>query len=273
MFHLIGILLGAALYFLRGEVVDLHAMLFAGTSRAEDVRGVLRLSGFQVEPGNYAQWALMTVFFRSLLMGKILSLFNVIIASSVLLTLSLWGFLGLALFVTAVVLEMMTNIRHAQRGRILLSLAVLVVLGTVVWSNIPEAVVESAVAFLDQKASMKSETGLNKLWAMEAFKQSVVDILVVGQPMVPGLCPECLAPQDTGAFVNMMFYCGIFPTMLFLSVVAFRLVRSSGIRFVPLFWAMLLWKAVFYDPLLWAMIGWMMLGSRGESHWDPRYRK
>ncbi len=86
---------------LGGEVVDLHAMLFPGTARIEigtEAESVIRLTGFQTEPGNYSTWIMLLVLASRLIAGRF-GIIESLATCSVLMTYSATGvlFVGIAI--------------------------------------------------------------------------------------------------------------------------------------------------------------------------------
>lgn len=253
--HLFGFFLSASYFYLRGEILDFHAFIFPGSSRIGQVGQAARLSGFQLEPGTYAQWMLIMLVLRCMLMGRIISIFTGVVVASVLFTISLWAVVGVLIFLISAVLELILHGNFGQKLRMLLSALVLTAAVIAAVSLVPDVIVESGADYLESKAEMNSESGLNKKWALEEFRRSVGKILVLGEPLEPGLCPSCVAPQDVGAGLNSAYYFGVFPAILLFGYAFYEVLRKYGVPFVACVAIMLAWKAPFYDPALWMVIG------------------
>lgn len=253
--HLFGLCLSAAYFYLRGEMLDLHGFVFPGSSRIGQIGQVARLSGFQLEPGTYAQWMLIMLLLRCMLIGRIISIFTGVVVASVLVTISLWAVIGVLILLTSAVLEIIFKGDFGKKLRMLLTVLVLIAAAIAALSHVPDAISEAGASYLESKAEMNTESGLNKKWTLEEFHRNVGRILLLGEPLEPGLCPYCAAPEDVGVGINSAYYFGIFPAVLLFGSAFFVVFRKHGLPFVVCAGIVLIWKATFYDPLFWILIG------------------
>lgn len=261
VFNLLGFTVAMADFFIRGNVIDLHGMLFSTSSRAYSIGSAARLSGFHNEPGTYAQWMLMATFLRCLLTRRITSVLTVAVGVSMLLTVSLWAVIGVLLLATAIALEILMRANVNQKVRALTGAALLLMAGTLVFSIIPDSIVQDVFAYLGIKSELNTESGLNKILALREIQDKFFDILFIGSPMEPGFCPQCLSPQDLGTWATGAFYFGVLPFGLLLLYAARKLVRWHGLPYLPLLGAMLVWKATFYDPMFWMIMSYMITST------------
>jgi hypothetical protein len=245
---------------LRGNLVDLHGMIFPGGARVEQVGTFGRLSGFHVEPGTYSQWMIMATFLRSLVVGRIVSPLTFLVGGTALLTVSLWAVIGAALLTLAVAIEVVFYANMKQKARMGLIVMLLIPSFPVMISYLPSSMIEDGLAFLQVKSEMAGPSGVSKILAIEELKSAIWGVILLGKPMVPGLCPTCLSPQDAGVWVNALYYFGGLPCLILVMSMVYSLATRWTIAYTPLLMAMLVWKAEFYDPLLWIIVGFILRG-------------
>lgn len=252
--HLAGFAFVFLAFLLRGEVIDLHGMVFPSASRAYAVGSAARLSGFHNEPGTYAQWMLMATFLRCLLTRRIASMLTVAVGVSMVMTFSLWAVAGAALLILAIALEILFRARIGRKIRFLVSAVLLSQAVLIAIAYLPGGMLKDGLAYLQLKAEMGSESGIDKLMAMAELRERLPELIFLGAPVEPGFCPYCLSPQDVGLWANSIFYFGLVPSLIISAVLAISIYRKLGIAYFPFLIAILLWKAVFYDPFLWIII-------------------
>lgn len=260
--HAAGFLVQLAALWGTANLLDLHSLIFPGVSRIERIGLHGRLSGFHVEPGTYSQWMLMSVFLRSLIMRRLLTPFNAAIAFTGLATTSLWGALAVGLFLIAVILEALMASTLAVWSKNLGRLALLVLVVAGLATQVPGPLREESLAYLETKAEMKSESGMDKLLAIGALERDFWEVFFLGGSIKPGFCPYCVAPNDAGLWANAIYYFGFLVAFGLAAVLVLRVGLFWGVAYLPLIAAMFVWKAHFYDPFVWVLIGHIMSHSR-----------
>lgn len=259
-FHVGALILALAIFYTTGRVVELHGIIFPEVSRAEAYGTLARLSGLHTEPGTYSQWTLMALYLLALIRGELFSFWHALIATSVLLTFSLWGLLATGVFVFSFLLEAIVARQLSDKFKRLLGLIALVLLTIAAASAISSELRDGAVQFLSQKASLSTDSGLDKLEASRFFKENFASIFMFGEPLDPGFCPQCISPQDAGVAQTSTYYLGF---VLFASLVFYVIVRTAtrwNIGFVVPVLLILVWKAHIYEPLLWVIFGYVFRG-------------
>jgi hypothetical protein len=238
-----------------GTLLDLHGMIFPNAARIEFLGEYGRLSGFHNEPGTYSQWMLMTLFLRSLITRKLLTLFNLVVCGTIAATVSLWGILAVCVYLLAATIELLIaskTTRAAKRIGISALFALTVATTATLFSDY---ITHDSIAFLQNKAGLTTDSGEDKIVAMADLEQQFQHVIFIGAPITPGFCPPCLAPNDIGIWANGIYYFGFMLMFALVATLALRLGRHWGLQFVPLLAMMLSWKAPFYDPSLWMLIG------------------
>ncbi len=239
-----------------GILIDLHGLIFLEASRIESIGGQHgRMSGFHNEPGTYSQWMLMTLFLRCLITGRLLSAFNVAVSVSILATVSLWGIIGVVIYLVAVTLEALLASGVVDFFKRIGVLLLFILVSAALATQVPGNVLEESLAFVEAKSGMQSDSGTDKLYAMEELGQEFWNVFIFGAPVNPGFCRYCLAPNDVGIWANMTYYFGFMITAGLGATLGAQIVRHWGIAYLPLLAIMLVWKAPFYDPALWMLIG------------------
>lgn len=258
-----------------GILLDLHGLIFPNAARIEIMGEYGRLSGFHNEPGTYSQWMLMTLFLRSLITRRLLTSFNLGVCGTIVATVSLWGFLGVCIFLLAATIETLLASRTSTLIKRLGALALLTLAAAAVATVfVPGAILRESIAFLQAKAGLTTESGLDKLLATAELQRVFQDVLIIGAPMTPGFCPDCRAPNDAGIWANGTYYLG-FTVMLALgAALGLRVVRLWGPAYLPLLAILLTWKAAFYDPALWMLIGHILASApvRASARQRPLLR-
>ena len=254
---------------LRGYVTDLHALIFSEASRGQIIGAAVRVAGFHTEPGTYAQWVLMALFLRSLLMRRVASPLAVFVGVTMVMTWSLWAVVGAALLLSAIILEAVFRANIASKVKFIISAFVLFQVTLVALAYLPQGMLEDGLAFLRLKSEASTESGLNKILALNELYNRLNELVLFGNPIIPGFCPTCIAPQDIGIWANFTYYFGLTPSLLIFLSAASLLLRGWGISFLPLLIGMMLWKATFYDQFLWILIG-TILSRNAASRLRPR---
>ena len=249
-----------------GILLDLHGMIFPAASRIESIGQYGRLSGFHNEPGTFAQWMLMALFLRCLITGRLLTVFNIFVCGMIVATVSLWGAIGATMFAVAVAIEAVLASKAAtiakNIGVLLLSLLVIVAIA----SQVPNSVVQEGLSVLQAKAGFQSETGTDKLLAIDYLQSEFWKVLVLGGPISAndgnsGFCPSCSSPNDVGIWANGIYHFGFLYALALGLALGWRVLTRSGFAYLPLLAMMLTWKAPFYDPALWMLIGVILGGT------------
>ena len=210
--HCGGLLVANALFYGWGQVVDLHHLIFPTASRAEGYGAIGRLSGFHTEPGTYSQWTLMALYLVGLMRGRLYSFWSAMVALSVVLTISLWGFVAFGVFAVAFAIEALMSPGKGRRIRAALSLLLFVGTVAVIALSISSYIVEDAAQFLGQKAEMKTASGLDKIHATEFMRQVFGDVIVLGRPLDPALfsvhiTPRCRSWDERHILFRLFDFC------------------------------------------------------------------
>ncbi len=255
--NVVGLVSQVAWLIASGSVLELHGLIFPVDSRSESYGLFGRMSSFHNEPGTYAQWMTMMLFLRSLITGKLLNVFSLIVLASITATLSLWGVLATFAYISAICVEAIlksskiSNLAKSFGSGIILVFAVLIAS-----SIIPESNTLHILEFFQLKA--EGDSANDKSYALSVLLDKLNSVILIGQPIAPGLCPECIAPNDVGLGPNVVYYWGLIVTVMLSVVLAWRIVTRWGFAFLPpllLFWT---WKAWFYDPAVWMLIGFIL---------------
>ena len=252
--HLVGFVLSLAAVYLFSIPIDLHGLIFPMASRSESLGMIYRLGGLHTEPGTYAQWMYMALFLKAMLERRILSHFNIAVIASILLTLSVWALFAVIVYLLAVVVELAFQTKRGQLSRSLAAILVASAIALLFWFNIsPDAYSEFA-AYVGVKSELRSESGYNKVMGVYYFQDKLLEIVFIGKPIAPGLCPSCISPQDIGLMLNSMYYFGVVAFVLLMLAFFGNLVICVGIPFVVMAALVTVWKAAFYDPLWWVIV-------------------
>lgn len=264
IFNIFGLFLAIALYYATSELIDLHSLVFPfSASRIGEHLGQVRLSGFQIEPGNYANAIFLIVVFRSIINRKIFDYINSFSILTTILTYSAWAPLGILVYFTSSVFEFLVNKKSNKRKIRLFFLyrffIFLFLFISMLW-------VISYVVKLDMFQIFNARYGDGYDAGSTEFKREAltawlgfVDMrLLVGRPMGETFCIGCEAPQDLGTGFNMVFYLGALPTTLLFAIAWANLTRATNFAFSFLVLPLFVTKYFFYDPLYWMVIGVML---------------
>jgi hypothetical protein len=256
--HAAALLVVFANFFLRGDIIDLHSMVFPGAARTEQYGSVARIAGLHVEPGTYAQWTMAALFFRALITRSLGTPFNFAIVLTVALTFSLWAAMAVIVFLIGVLIEFILTRSTTTRWRAFLAIGLAGAAIYLVGTGLPQQFSDDALGFFQLKLN-NSESSLDKLLATAEFWRTLPNNLVIGSPVTPGFCPACLAPTDVGLWANLIYYFGLLPMLFLFAAMAGQLLKW-GIAFAVLAALMLVWKASYFDPLLWLIIAFVLFG-------------
>jgi hypothetical protein len=207
----------------------------------------------------------MGVFLLGLIKRRLFSVLNCIFASSVVLTLSLWGIIGFVIFLAACAIEALLTPGKGRRIRAVAQLLLLGAVLVVVAASTSRNIIIGGVDFLNHKASIITDSGLDKVQALETFKQELPNVLLIGKPLAPGFCPYCRSPQDAGVGMNGVYYFGLFLFGTLVLLTAYRLIVRWNISFVAMLALLLVWKANPYDPMLWVIFGYVLSLQDGPA--------
>lgn len=268
--HVCALAVAMLAYYATGDVLDLHGTIFPGDSRAEAYGSLARLSGFHTEPGTYSQWTLMALYLLALTAGRLLSYRHALIILSVLPTFSLWGWLAVGVFVFTFLIEaiLMRGISAKVKALFgVLALGAFIGAGGMLSST---DLRESAVQFLSQKASLSTESGLDKLTAAQFFEENISYVLLIGKPLNPGFCPQCISPQDAGLGQNGIYYLGAILFAFLIISGVMQTIKLWNFSFAVPFLLILSWKANLYEPLLWVIFGYIFRGPPGGLSFSSR---
>lgn len=262
--HVAGLVVAVLVFLFSGNVLELHGLLFFSESRSGVHNIALaRLSGFHTEPGTYSQWTLMTLFLLALVTGRLFSRWHAIVATSAALTISLWGVLALGVYLLAFIVEALVTRGLTRRLSFILGTLGFVLLAWPFLANMSGDTLDEAREFLERKSSLETMSGLDKIDASGFLKEEFWNVFLIGEPLKPGFCPQCISPQDAGLAMNATYYFGfvLFAALMILIVV--RLIGRWNIGYLLPLALMLVWKAHFYEPLLWIILGFVF---RGPAH-------
>lgn len=258
--HFAALTFSGALFYSTGNVIDLHGMVFPEASRAEAFDVIGRLSGLHTEPGTYSQWTLISLYLLALIRGKLFTFWHALVASSVLLTFSLWGVLALGTFILAFLIEAVTTGGLKGKFRAILRFVAFLVTGAVVVFSISPEIRQVALDFFVHKGSLVTDSGLDKLRASLFFRDNLTSVLFFGEPLYPGFCPNCISPQDAGVGQNAIYYFGLLFFGALILTIFVRITTRWNLSFALLLLLIVSWKAHVYEPLLWIVFGYILRG-------------
>lgn len=258
--HLAALGYSLLMFALFNVVVDPHGALFPHEARAASHGAFARLSGLHNEPGTYAQWTLAALILYVLCSGRLSSSFSIVVACSILFTLSVWAYGAFALFISSVLVWVLTS---ARRGLVQFAFAwagliALVFIPVVSVLFLPAYVALDIVDFFETKLSLETVSGYSKIDTVDYLLSNLERVFLVGEPLSPGLCPNCASPQDSGLGVNSVFYFGLIPALLLFVNLGYSIFQKRGLAFVVIASIMFGWKALVYDPLFWIIIGYAL---------------
>lgn len=265
--HCVGLLVAASLFYSTNHVIELHAAIFPHESRAEAYGIIGRLSGFHNEPGTYSQWMIMALYLFSLTQGRIFNTWTAVIALSIVFTVSLWGIIAFGVISAAFAIEILLSSVKRKKVQVLFSLILFVGVITIIAINISSNTIEQWIQFMNIKSEISTQSGLDKLYAIEFMRQEFWNVFLLGRPFDPGFCPKCISPQDAGIGMTGTYYFGFLPFASLIIVLATRVYSRWGLSFVVPIALMLVWKAHIYEPLFWVIIGYALteFGNRRKQ--------
>lgn len=256
--HLVGFCVGFTAYYVSGVLLDLHSFIFPNPSRIEQWGSGARIAGFHLEPGSYAQWTMMAIFLNALTIRRILTPLHVFAALTVLASASLWGVLAAGVFLLVTPIESLLSRRTVRAFDLVASS---VVAASAIYLGIfflDARILEDIAQGLQMKASLTTQTGLDKVQGIEFLREELENILLIPGTFPPGFCPSCLSPNDIGVWANALYYFGVSSSLLLFGIVAWRLAVGWGPHFLPLLALALTWKAPFYDVFLWIIVSYCL---------------
>ncbi len=263
VFHLAGLLLAFAIFAVSRQFIDLHSYVFPySASRAGEMWSFARLTGFQIEPGNYATYGYAFVMMRSSLRRRIFDTFNLVIVLSTLVTLSAWAVVGAAFFFAAAVVEFVGG--RGRQTPALFRIVILCVAGLAIAFVLPLLTSSFAASdigqYFDRRFSLAGDSGSSvyKFEAAEAWFAAFGSDMLLGHALPQRFCQNCVSPQDLGTLPNMMYYLGIVPTTLICLAIALGVLRSGSPALGILLIAFATSKLMFFDPVVWLAIGLMI---------------
>ena len=256
--HVSGLLASVTYFYATGSILDLHDYLFPGEARVEQRGAIARTAGFHTEPGTYSQWTIMALFLRCLVTRRLFTLWNGLAAFSAVLTVSLWGIIGFSIFASACAIESLIAPGRGRRIRSILSFVFFASMVGLLAVNASSDVIDDAVKFLELKGEMTTQSGLDKILGAEFIQQHIYNVVLVGEPLVPGFCPACLSPQDSGVGLNGLYYFGLVPFAALIGGAGIRLATRWNFSFIAPLALLLVWKAPVYEPLLWIIIAFAL---------------
>jgi hypothetical protein len=223
----------------------------------------VRLSGFQIEPGTYANATYAFVVMRALMRRKLYNRLDILLILSTLTTLAAWAVIGAGCYFVALAIEFF---KYDETVPTSLRLTVIYVMVAVVFIALPVLVAffweNEFVQRMLERFSGESGKGSAeyKYQALRALQDALSVRMLFGHPLGETFCGDCEALQDLGTILNMFFYFGIVPTLLIIFTCVKSLMQNWNLAFVPLFAPFFVAKFYCYDPIAWLSFGMMMFG-------------
>lgn len=279
VFNLAGLLLALGWAGLSGDKFDFHHVLFpVSRSRLQVQFGFPRLSGFQIEPGTYANWMYLALSLRILLKRRVLSSFNTICAISMVATFSVWAFMAAGFYFLGAALEFLAaqHISPGVRNRTIGAILVLALAGWI----FPDVFLESSwttlfykyYLFLQTRLSTNpagSSTLMLDIYALANLKVSAMNALFFGQPLSVSFCPVCAHPYDLGLWASLIFHLGMLPAICLVFAFVVRVVRIFGWASVTALVPVFLTKTLVFDALPWTIIAVGLFAARPIQRLRP----
>ncbi|TIP30109.1 MAG: hypothetical protein E5X67_03250 [Mesorhizobium sp.] len=266
VFNVAGLVLALAILLLSGQIVDLHGMVFPfSASRAGVMMNQVRLSGFQIEPGNYSNAVYVLVLIRCLFRRRIANLLDLFAVLSTLSTLAAWAVVGAVVYLVCFAIEFTILNRQVPKIlRVAIVLFSVSLLSMAIPLVAPQFFGSQYVEYFSDRFRFEEGkgSGYYKDQAFRAWQDSLGDGMLIGSPLPATFCDYCVSPQDLGLVFNMFFYIGIIPTLLILLVSFMQIFRIWGTIFVLLFCPFLVIKFFFYDPMVWLTFGVIIFERR-----------
>jgi hypothetical protein len=265
-FHLVGLATSLFLWSVSGQLIDLHSIVFPfSAARIGEMQGNMRLTGFHLEPGTYANATYLFVFVRVLLRGRVFSTFDALAILSTIMTFAAWSVVGCSLYFIAVIIETLSRDRLLGAG---IRLAIFTLLTLLAAAVLPAALPGLAdldyirliaVRFSDSEAS--GSTAL-KVEAFYAWLGSISPRWLLGHSLPDTFCTYCSSVQDLGLAFNAIFYLGAAAFLPVALVCGRNLLMRGGLAFAIVAVPFLFSKFYFYDFQVWLALG--MIISRGK---------
>lgn len=272
IFNVLGLLLAIIIFLVSGKIVDLHGLIFPfSASRAGVMLNQVRLSGFQIEPGNYSNIVYVLVLIRCLLRRRITNFLDLFAMLSTVLTLAAWAVVGVAVYLVCFVIEFSVfNPRIPKIMRLAIFLFSLSVLALSIPLIAPQLFGSEYVQYFGDRFSVDEGkgSGYYKEQAFAAWSEYFGPEMFFGSPLTETFCDYCLSTQDIGLVFNILFYIGIIPSSILLFVCVMNLLRSFGISFIILFTPFLVTKFFFYDPMVWLVLGVIVFEERRHRDFE-----
>lgn len=247
---------GQLLYLsITGHLIEIHQAFFPWSqSRSAELAkfGIARVSGLHTEPGTHSAYAVGLLALRALYGRHLFDKIGWGAMISVLLTLSLWGFI--AFFVYLLSFLFFTGVRFGK-GKIWTAVILIVfgaaggiaIVGSSDW-------LDGINSYFLIRADLSDGSGGAKVAAWHYGGRLLADVFLVGVPFNYDYCEGCRSPQDAGLALNMGIYFGVFFSfVLFGGYLAgiLKIRDWSVFLFGTLFLGA---KFFYYDPLVWLLI-------------------
>ena len=284
IFHVLGFLLSALIWIRTGEAIDLHSLVFPFSSaRQGEMLGRMRLTGFHIEPGTYANSIYIVTLIRAIFRRRLVNLLDIVALATAVATLAAWSVVGVGLYFSAMALEFFILDRRFSAAIRIFSTWAVVVVGVMALPAMLPSIMESDYAdFMTQRLTTEAGSGQLKAESMSAWIQALDLRILVGQPLTSSYCYFCVSIQDIGTIINMIYYFGLVATGLIMSAWSFKLLRDCGLQFVVAALPLVFAKFYFHDFTVWIVLGlglWsssrparprMGLALSSEAHFAPK---
>jgi hypothetical protein len=259
LFNLIGLTWSGAALAVTGSAIDLHQLVFPwSAARVGEMMNVLRLTGFQIEPGNYANSIYLFVLISGLLRRRLFGWLEAFAMASTVFTFSAWAVVGVAVYIVAMALQYVSaNSTSGRIGRWVISLvacSVLAASAPILFTGYSD---NEYVRYFVSRFGGDSAHGsfFLKAQAFEAWQSTPWLDMIFGKPMPESFCASCVSPQDLGTLLNLTYYFGVVFSVLFLAIYTIRLWRGYGASFVIAAFPLVVSKFYYYDPFIWMALG------------------
>lgn len=242
-----------------GVVIDLHHLIYPmSNARILSAGGVLRITGFHIEPGTYAQWTFVALTARALLYRIKVEPLTILCLLTLILAFSAWSILAVAAYAALMVMTSLVPGSRNRRGDGRQSTMILIVslLGA---AALLAVYLQPYMAYVQGRYALSDISGLSKVIALRRLLASIEQVAFWGRPLTETYCPACLSPQDLGAWSSFAYYVGVLPSAVLLTVLVVRLVRDWGPIYLPLLAIILLTKMWIFEPALWLFVSIIIL--------------
>jgi hypothetical protein len=281
IFHMFGFLLSAAIWVTTGEATDLHKMVFPFSSaRQAEMLGVMRLTGFHIEPGTYSQAIFIGVLTRAVLRKRLTNTLDVVALLTALATFAAWAAIGVGLYFAAMAFEVFVLNRKVSPGIRLLSIIMVATLGvaTVPTLVLPHILQSNYADFISARLLEGKGSGEGKVLQFDAWQAELGFRTLIGQPLGNTYCDYCEGVQDLGLVFNVIYYLGFIVAMPILLVWGVNIVRCCGAPVLIAALPLLAVKFFFYDFLVWVVLGlgmWRprLIGTPGAPTLSGKYSR